>query len=82
MYCAVYKSGKREGMYLYLNNKDDFSQVPDALLKPFGQPEFVMVVDLAKREKLAIVDIDLVRADLETKGFFLQLPPSSHHPLS
>ncbi len=76
MFCAVYRSPKKEGMYLYIRNKDDFSDVPDALLTTFGKPQFALLVNLAKREKLAIVDIEKVKASLEQDGYFLQLPPA------
>lgn len=29
MLCSIYKSSKKEGTYLYIPKKDDFSQVPD-----------------------------------------------------
>lgn len=76
MYCAIYKSTKKDSTYLYVNRKDDFSDVPEQLLKTFGNPQFVMMVNLEKREKLAIADIAKVREKLESDGFYLQLPPA------
>lgn len=75
MLTAIYKSSKKEELYLYLTKKDDFSAVPDALLQHFGEPVFVMVINLAKREKLAREDIQNVRAKLDEQGYFLQMPP-------
>ncbi|MBV7299542.1 YcgL domain-containing protein [Enterovibrio paralichthyis] len=75
MYCAIYKSSKKESTYLYINRKDDFSEVPEKLLQTFGNPQFVMMVNLDKREKLAIADIKKVRENLTNDGFYLQLPP-------
>ncbi|CAH0539374.1 YcgL domain-containing protein [Vibrio marisflavi] len=74
MLCSIYKSSKKEGTYLYLPKKDDFSQVPDTLMKMFGKPIFVMVIKLEGR-KLARVSIEKVTESLENEGFFLQLPP-------
>ncbi|WP_428771532.1 YcgL domain-containing protein [Vibrio sp.] len=74
MLCSIYKSSKKEGTYLYVPKKDDFSQVPDSLMQMFGKPQFVMVIKLDGR-KLAQVDIEKVTASLESDGFFLQLPP-------
>ena len=74
MLCSIYKSSKKEGTYLYIPKKDDFSQVPDALMQMFGKPLPVMTIKLDGR-KLAQVDIEKVRASLEEEGFFLQLPP-------
>ncbi len=74
MLCSIYKSSKKEGMYLYINKKDDFSQVPDTLLEMFGKPIFVMVIKIDQR-KLALVDVEKVKESLKQDGFFLQLPP-------
>ncbi|MCW8335117.1 YcgL domain-containing protein [Vibrio paucivorans] len=74
MLCSIYKSSKKEGAYLYIPKKDDFSQVPDTLMQMFGKPVFVMVIKLDGR-KLAQVDVEKVKASMEEEGFFLQLPP-------
>ncbi|ASW80686.1 YcgL domain-containing protein [Vibrio anguillarum] len=74
MLCSIYKSSKKEGTYLYIPKKDDFSQVPDTLMAMFGKPTLVMVVKLEGRT-LAQVNIEKVKDSLENEGFFLQLPP-------
>ncbi|OBT08553.1 hypothetical protein A9264_04790 [Vibrio sp. UCD-FRSSP16_10] len=74
MICAIYKSNKKQGMYLYITKKDDFSSVPDELMQMFGKPTMVMVVNLSKRP-LATVDVEKVKASLLKDGFFLQIPP-------
>ncbi|MBF8999920.1 MULTISPECIES: YcgL domain-containing protein [Vibrio] len=74
MLCSIYKSSKKEGTYLYVPKRDDFSQVPDTLLQMFGKPIFVMLVNLENRQ-LALVDVDKVKASMDEQGFFLQLPP-------
>ncbi|MDD1792912.1 YcgL domain-containing protein [Enterovibrio makurazakiensis] len=75
MYCAIYKSSKKESTYLYVNRKDDLGDVPQQLLQTFGNPQFVMMVNLDKREKLAIADLSKVKESLQNEGFYLQLPP-------
>ncbi|WP_096619518.1 YcgL domain-containing protein [Candidatus Enterovibrio altilux] len=77
MHCSIYKSNKKELTYLYINRKDDFSNVPEQLLTTFGNPEFVMVINIDKRKKLAFADITKVRDSLKVDGFYLQLPPQS-----
>ena len=72
--CSIYKSRKKEGMYLYINKKDDFSEVPEQLMQMFGTPQFVMVIKLEGR-KLALVDIEKVKESLKKDDYFLQLPP-------
>ena len=80
MLCSIYKSSKKEGTYLYVPKRDDFSQVPDTLMQVFGKPSFVMLVNLEKRQ-LALVDVEKVKSALNEQGFFLQLPPSPENLL-
>ena len=75
MLCAVYKSPKKELTYLFLKKRDDFCDVPDALMSSFGKPELVTLVNLNGRERLAFADINKVRENLQNQGFYLQLPP-------
>ncbi|MBL4829571.1 MAG: YcgL domain-containing protein [Aliivibrio sp.] len=74
MLCSIYKTTKKEGAYLYITKKDDFSPVPEELMKTFGKPVFVMVIKMDGRT-LALVDIEKVKASLLNDGFFLQVPP-------
>ncbi|WP_394153531.1 YcgL domain-containing protein [Vibrio maritimus] len=74
MLCSIYKSTKKDGAYLYIAKKDDFTPVPEALMDMFGRPQFVMVVNLAGRT-LALVDVEKVKTSISEEGFFLQLPP-------
>ncbi|MDN3682191.1 YcgL domain-containing protein [Vibrio tapetis subsp. quintayensis] len=80
MLCSIYKSSKKEGMYLYVPKKDDFSDVPEELKKVFGTPMFVMVIKMDGRT-LAQVDIEKVKHSLKTDGFFLQVPPPVENQL-
>ncbi len=61
MFCVIYRSPVRDQTYLYVEKKDDFSRVPDALLKGFGKPQLAMVINLAQRDKLANADINKVK---------------------
>jgi len=60
---------------LYLVNRDDFSKVPEELLNNFGKLEFVMEIELTEDKKLAKEEAKKVIERLNTKGFFIQLPP-------
>ncbi len=75
MICFIYRSPKKDQMYLYIREKDCFDDIPEQLLVAFGEPEFSMVVDLTTREKLSRVDINAVRSNLSTEGYYLQMPP-------
>ena len=56
MLCAIYKSKKKPGSYLYLAKRDDFSSLPEALLEQFGKPEIVMMFNLLGSKRLHSVD--------------------------
>lgn len=75
MYCSIYKSIKKELTYLYVKDKGNFKDVPASLLEVFGPPQFLMVIQLDKREKLAGANIEKVKDSLKTQGYFLQMPP-------
>lgn len=75
MLCAVYKSSRKDETYLYVPKKEDFEAVPQPLMETFGRPIFVIMLNLAKREKLAIVDLEKVKASLLEQKYYLQLPP-------
>ena len=62
-------------MYLFVQRRDDFSDVPEGLLKNFGTPQLVTVVNLATKDKLAYADLDTVKKRLVEQGYYLQLPP-------
>jgi len=78
MLASVYRSKAKDQMYLYIVKKNDFSNVPESLLKIFGQPEFSLQLNLNKREKLARVELSEVKVALKEQGYYLQMPPSIH----
>ena len=73
MLCHIYRSNLKLDTYLYLVARDDFSAVPEALLKVFGEPEYSFSFDLTAERKLAKEDTAEVIANLENQGFHLQL---------
>jgi len=75
MQSYIYKSLKKNELYLYLQKKDDFSDIPEPLLKSFGRLEFVMELDITPERKLARVDVNNVLLSFDEKGFFVQVPP-------
>ena len=75
MYCYIYKSLKKDNLYLYLSQKDAFSVMPDELFKSFGRLAFVMELQLTPERKLAKEDASKVIASLKSQGFFIQMPP-------
>ena len=81
MLCTIYKSLKKADTYLYIEKRDDFSSVPKVLLKTFGAAQLVMTINLAAQAKLALADIEKVKAELKRNGFYLQLPPPEENLL-
>ncbi|EEF81218.1 YcgL domain-containing protein [Methylophaga thiooxydans] len=72
----IYKSTKKEELYLYIVNKDDFSAVPQELYDSMGkEPVFVMELALSSDRPLARENVDQVIENLENQGFHVQMPP-------
>lgn len=74
MKTAIYKGKSKQGSYLYLEQKDDFSRVPKPLLVAMGELELVMILDLSPQRKLARADVEQVIRALQRDGFYLQMP--------
>ncbi|MGB1262210.1 MAG: YcgL domain-containing protein [Cognaticolwellia sp.] len=81
MLCSVYKSAKKARTYLFINKRDDFSDVPEALMDMFGKPVMVTVINLATKAKLGFADLDKVKENLATQGYYLQLTPKEEDML-
>ncbi len=72
----IYKSRRKDELYLYLAKKDDFSKVPQALYDSMGkEPIFVMELVLSPQQKLARDNVETVMKNLIEQGFHLQIPP-------
>jgi len=71
--CFIYRSDRKADTYLYLIEKDDFSKVPEELMKVFGEPEFSFQFELSADKSLAKEDSTVVFENLKTQGFHLQL---------
>lgn len=75
MLCAVYKSRKKAETYLFVERREDFSRVPEALMTTFGRPELVLMTKLDPAKPLGLANVSKVMAALTTQGFYLQVPP-------
>ena len=74
--CSIYRSPKKEGMYLYVLKASGLDDVPEPLLKQMGTPGHVTDLLLTPDRKLARVDVADVMQSMVEKGFYLQMPPS------
>ena len=74
--CSVFKSSKKDEMYLYVDKQEQLASVPDALKTMFGTPLHVFDMLITPEKKMARVEADKVLNDIQEKGFFLQMPPA------
>ncbi len=75
MHCVVYKSPKRDLVYLFVPEADQFDDVPQPLMQGFGEPQWVMELELEPGKQLAYTTADEVIAKLDEQGYHLQMPP-------
>ncbi|TVT59904.1 MAG: YcgL domain-containing protein [Sedimenticola thiotaurini] len=74
--CWIYRSSKKEEMYLYHAKEENFEDIPDALMKRFGTPLLVMELELHPDRNLAREDVSKVINNLKNIGYHLQMPPN------
>lgn len=72
---SIYRSPRRDGMYLYVDRKEGLARVPDALRELFGTPQHAMDLLVTAERKLARVAAADVLAKIAEQGFYLQMPP-------
>jgi uncharacterized protein YcgL (UPF0745 family) len=80
-FCSVYKSLKKSEMYLYVDRSTKLTELPDALRSLFGTPQHVLDMILTPEKKLARTEASRVLEDIESNGFYLQLPPGKGEQL-
>ncbi|MET0104040.1 MAG: YcgL domain-containing protein [Sedimenticola sp.] len=73
--CWIYRSNRKDEMYLYLAKEEAFDELPELLMKNFGTPTLVMELELHSDRPLAREDVVKVMAGLRKDGFYLQMPP-------
>ena len=74
--CSVYRSSRKEGMYLYVAKQDACDKVPESLMTLFGRPELAMTMLLAGDKQLARTTGEDVLKAIAEQGFYLQMPPA------
>ena len=71
---SIFKTPKKEGMYLYVLKNEQMQQVPESLQAVFTQPQHVMDVLLTPERQLAQASAEQVLQALQTTGYYLQMP--------
>jgi len=82
MQAFVYKSLRKDGSYVFLAERDDFARLPEAIRAQLGTLQFVFDIALTPGRTLARGNADVVRTNLVTLGFHVQLPDSSLDPMT
>ncbi|QSX79324.1 YcgL domain-containing protein [Agrilutibacter solisilvae] len=82
MQAYVYKSLRKADTYVYLSARDDFARLPEPLRAQLGNLQFVLEVTLTPDRALAREDAGVVRANLASRGFHLQFPPTVLDPMT
>jgi uncharacterized protein len=75
--CYIYRCAAKADMYLYIRQRDDFSDVPEALFKRLGRLDFAMQLELTADKKLARETPEAVMRNLSQQGFHLQMPATT-----
>lgn len=76
MNVSVYKSPKKEELYLYVPQDSGLESIPKEVLVIFGEPKHVIDFELSPERKLAREDTTTVIEALDSKGYFMQMPPN------
>jgi len=81
MQCFVYRSSKKDGLYVYLAAEDGLEHLPTPVLQQLGEPELAMSIDLSTRTSLGQENLEEVLSNLKRQGFHLQMPKDIEHLL-
>jgi hypothetical protein len=73
---SVFKSPKKQELYLYVPQTHGLNKLPKELLVMFGEPAHVIDFELTAERKLAREDSKKVLESLLSKGYFMQMPPN------
>lgn len=74
--CEIYRCGRRQEMYLYVDKGKGIDSLPQELLEGVGKLQSVMVLRLNKNRHLARADVNRVMQAIREHGFYLQMPPT------
>ncbi|CAM3632024.1 YcgL domain-containing protein [Parendozoicomonas haliclonae] len=76
MVVSVYKTKRKEGLYLYINKLKGLDSIPEQLRTLMGQPQHVVDFLLTPERNLAEADSAEVLSKINETGYYLQMPPA------
>lgn len=72
---STYKSPKKAELYLFIPKEAGLDTLADELLVMFGEPEHIIDFDLTPDRKMPRSNAPDIYNALQTKGYFMQMPP-------
>lgn len=75
MIIEIFRSSKKDEMYLYVEKQKGLKDVPEMLMERFGEGISVMTMLLKPEQKLARANPEDVMKAIKENGFYLQMPP-------
>ena len=82
MLAHVYKCLRKPDTYVYLAERDGFDRLPAPLRTQLGPLQFVLEFALTPARRLAREDPQIMRANLTSRGFHIQFPPTVDDPMT
>lgn len=73
MLCYVYKSSKKEGVYLYVETKNTIDELSEELKNLTGKLELALTFKLTEDRKIQKVQAIDVMTAIKEKGYFLRI---------
>lgn len=73
--CYIYRSLRKDGIYLFVLEEDQFDCIPESVMKYVGKLEKAMELDLYPERKLSRGQAKEVLEKLKEQGFYIQIPP-------
>ncbi|MBF6058182.1 MULTISPECIES: YcgL domain-containing protein [Thiomicrorhabdus] len=79
---SAYRSPKKDELYLFVPQEDGLEKLPKELLVMFGEPQHVIDFELTPNRKMAREDAAKVYESVNSKGYYMQMPPSEVEKIS
>ncbi|EWH00130.1 YcgL domain-containing protein [Halomonas sp. BC04] len=79
--CEIFKSSRKEEMYLYVDKRQGLKEVPEALLERFGKPVPTLTLILTPDKPMARAKASDVIAAIREQGYYFQMPPAKEEYL-
>ena len=79
---STFKSPKKPELYLFIPKEAGLDSLADELLVMFGESEHILDFDLTPDRKMPRSNAAHIYEALQTKGYFMQMPPTEVEKIS